>query len=399
MSKLKRLLFPYLLILYEVVLYLSNDMYLPSMPTIAAELFLTEHQVQTTLTFWFLGASSLQFILGPISDRYGRRKVILCGAFFFILASAACALATSLTTLIIARFIQGTAVCTLVAGYAAVHETFATKQAIKLFAIIGAITILAPALGPLMGSILLQFASWRHIFLFLAYVNLITLIALYLYLPETNMKRRKLNIPAITNNYIHILNNRNFCIACLSYFFLVAVEFLWAFESPFLMMEVYGTSIMFYGVAQTIIFGCFLLGAGATKVLLDHFNIRTLMKSGLLITIAGIIIFWLNAMFFPNLLSAILCMMIIAFGSSMLIAPLTRIALESCTQPVGMVTAVFTATTNLSGVAIGILLSTIESTSLFTIATISIVCIALASILIMYLRVPSANRKKFRALF
>lgn len=399
MNKLKKLIFPYLLILYEVVLYLSNDMYLPSMPSIADDLVLTEHEIQATLTFWFLGASSLQFILGPISDRFGRRVVILSGALFFILASAACAVATDLTTLLIARLIQGTAVCTLVAGYAAVHETFATKQAIKLFAIIGAITILAPALGPLMGSIMLQFANWRHIFLFLAYVNLITLIALYLYLPETNQHRRKLNVHAIARDYKKIIGNKDFLIPCTCYFLIVAVEFLWAFESPFLMMEVYNTSIMFYGVAQTVIFGCFLLGAGATKLLLDHFNVKALVKYGILITIGGTILFWLNAIFYVNLIVGIVFMMVIAFGSSMLIAPLTRIALESCRQPVGMVTAVFTTATNLAGVAIGILLSMINSTNLFMIATIAAVCIALAAVLILFLRMPSADHKKFRSLF
>ncbi|HSX20488.1 MAG TPA: Bcr/CflA family efflux MFS transporter [Gammaproteobacteria bacterium] len=399
MNKLKKLLFPYLLIVYEVVLYLSNDMYLPSMPTIADDLVLSEHEIQSTLTFWFLGASSLQFLLGPLSDRYGRRIVILSGALFFILSSAVCAIATSLGTLLIARLVQGTAVCTLVAGYAAVNESFNTKQAISLFAIIGAITILAPALGPLFGSIVLQFASWRHIFWCLAILNSLTLIALYFYLPETNLKRRKFNFKTIRSHYAQILSNRDFLIPCASYFLIVAIEFLWAFESPFLMMEVYHTSIMFYGVAQSVIFGCFLLGAAATKWLLDHYSVKALIVYGMSIIIVGTIAFWLCSIFHPTLTLGIAFMMVIALGSSMLIAPFTRIALQSCQQPTGTVTAVFTTATNLAGVAIGLILSMINSTNLFVVATIALICVALTLVLVMYLRMPSADKKTFKSLF
>lgn len=395
----KKLLFPYLLIMYEVVLYLSNDMYLPSMPTIADDLLLTEHEIQATLTFWFLGASSLQFILGPLSDRYGRRKVILGGAVFFIIASICCALANSLTTLLIARLVQGTAICTLVAGYAAVHESFATKQAIKLFAIIGAITILAPALGPLFGSIIVQFANWRYIFWSLAGANLLILIAMFCYLPETNTKRKKININAISKDYIKILRNKDFLIPCISYFLLVAVEFLWAFESPFIMMEVYHTSILYYGVAQTVIFGSFLIGAAATKWLLDRYSVKILIKNGLIVTITGSILFWVISILYPTIVAGIGCMMLIALGTSMLVAPLTRLALASCTQPTGMVTAMFTSATNLAGVAVGVLLMFNKTDSLWYVATITALCVAVATILILHLRMPVAGNSKFRKIF
>lgn len=396
---LKKLFFPYLLIVYEVVLYLSNDMYLPSMPTIADDLLLTEHEIQSTLTFWFLGASSLQFILGPISDRFGRRIIILMGCILFIISSVFCALADSLSTLLIARLVQGTSICTLVAGYAAVHESFPTKQAIKLFAIIGAITILAPALGPLLGSIMVQFTSWRYIFWFLAAANSFVLIALFFYLPETNKIRKKLNIGAICNDYSKILTNKDFLLPCMSYFLIVSVEFLWAFESPFIMMEVYNTSILFYGLSQTIIFGCFLLGAAATKWLLDNYSIKTLIKYGTTITIFGTVLFLFTSFVYPAIIIGIACMMIIALGSSMLVAPLTRIALDSCKEPAGMITAVFTSATNLAGVAIGLILLLNKVDSLLNVSLIVTACVIIATVLILHLRIPTANKTKFKKLF
>lgn len=395
----KKLFFPYLLIMYEVILYLSNDMYLPSMPTIANDLLLTEHEIQSSLTLWFLGASSLQLILGPVSDRYGRRVVILSGAIAFIIASVFCAIANSLTTLLLARFIQGAAICSLVAGYAAVNESFATKKAIKLFAIIGAITVLAPALGPIFGSIVVQFASWRYIFWLLAIANIVTFVLLFLFLPETNAQPRKINLSSVSSNYYKIVTNKNFIIPCVAYSLIVAVEFLWAFESPFIMMEIYNTSVLFYGIAQTVIFGSFILGAGATKWLLDYFSIKALMKSGLTITIFGTISFWLVSVIYPTIIAGIVCMMIIALGSSMLVAPLTRIALESCKQPAGAVTAIFAMATNLSGVAIGILLILNRTNSLYSVATAAMIIISLAAILILHLKIPKKKATEFKDLF
>lgn len=68
---------PYLIVFHEIAVYLSNDMYLPSLPAITQSLGLTQEQTQNTLTFWFLGASALQFIYGPLSDRFGRKIIII----------------------------------------------------------------------------------------------------------------------------------------------------------------------------------------------------------------------------------------------------------------------------------------------------------------------------------
>src|SRR5687767_13683065 len=120
--------FPFIVIFFETTLYLSNDMYLPCIAIIANDLSLTQNQVQATLTFWFMGASCLQLILGPVSDRFGRKKIVMISCVFFVLASIACALSFNLLTFLIARFIQGAAVCSLLAAYAAIHELYTTKK-------------------------------------------------------------------------------------------------------------------------------------------------------------------------------------------------------------------------------------------------------------------------------
>ncbi len=387
-EKQKVRLFPYFLILFEIAIYLSNDMYLPSMPTIAQDLSLTQHQIQNTLTFWFLGASSLQFIMGPLSDCYGRRAVIIFGGVCFVVSSAVCAMSNSLGILLIARFVQGTAICSaLVAGYAAIHELFNTYQAIKILAFMSAVTILAPAFGPLFGALLAQFTSWRYIFWFLFVFGLATIILLFLYMPESNTRKHKLNIRTILQDYRQILTNTEFMLPTVSYCLLVCIYFVWMFEAPFIMIEVYGHSTLYYGLAQAFIFGCFFLGAELTKLILSKHNVHFLLKFSIVISLLGTVLFAVFAKLFDDMLLSIICMMIIATGTSMLFGPLNRIAVESSTQPMGRRTAVFSTAMSAFGALIGWLLTLVTVDDLSTIAGCIIICMGLATLTILQTRI------------
>ena len=158
------ILFTWLLVLYEVACALSIDAYMPAMPSIAHQFHASHNTVQYTITAWLLGTIISQLIVGPLSEHYGRRAVLLYGGVIFILSSLCLAIAPTIHFLIILRFIQGGDVSSmLVTGYAAVHELFATKEAIHTLAKMQSITILAPAFGPLLGGMLLTITDWRWI--------------------------------------------------------------------------------------------------------------------------------------------------------------------------------------------------------------------------------------------
>ncbi len=389
--KQKIWLLPYLLILFEIAVYLSNDMYLPSMPAIAQDLALTQEQTQNTLTFWFLGASALQFILGPLSDRYGRRPIILIGAASFVLSSAACAVAQTLPLLLMARFIQGSAICSvLVAGYAAIHELFKTKAAIKILALMAAITILAPAFGPLVGALIVQFYSWRYIFWFLASIGFLSFVLLFIFMPESNQHKHKhkLHIKTIANDYMKIISNKEFMLPCISYCLLVGVFFLWMFEAPFLMMKAYGASTLYYGVSQIFIFGCFFVGAKLTDLLLNRYDLGKLVKIATLSALLGTILFAITAKIFDSMLLSIMCLMLISTGASMLFAPLNRFSIEACNQPMGRRTAVFSTMMSLFGALCGWSLTFVTVNSLSAISVLIIICMSLATLTLLLTKVP-----------
>lgn len=380
---------PYLIILHEIAVYLSNDMYLPSMPAIAKSLQLTQEQTQSTLTLWFLGASALQFILGPISDRYGRKIVIIFGGVCYIISSAVCATATTLPLLLIARFGQGTAVCSiLVAGYAAIHELYKTKEAIKILAVMAAVTILAPAFGPLIGALLIQYYDWRYLFWLLFALGIITTTLLLLFMPESNNTKHDINPAKIGKDYFTILTNLHFILPTLGYCLLFGIYYLWMFEAPFLMIDIYAYSPLYYGISQALIFSGFFFGAEIIKRMLQKYSLKAMIRYGAMISLLLCVILTIAAKLFDNMIFSVLCLMGISTATSVLFGPLNRLAIDACKQPMGRRTAVFSTIVSLFGAFSGWILVLIKVESLIAISLLISVCMASALALILFTKVP-----------
>lgn len=161
-NKLSLLFFPILLVFYEIATYLSNDMYLPALPQMMRELSLTTEYAQLTLTTWFLGQASFPLITGVLSDRFGRRPILLIGGLIYIATTIYCAVADNFYALFIARFLEGGMVATmLVPGYSCIHELYKQVEAVKILAFMGGISVLAPAFGPLLGGFVLYFTIMK----------------------------------------------------------------------------------------------------------------------------------------------------------------------------------------------------------------------------------------------
>ena len=206
-------LFPILLVVYEISVYLSNDMYLPALPNMMHDLQISATQAQLTITMWFIGAASTPLVMGALADHFGRRPTLLIGGIIYVFATIICALAINESTILIPRLLQGAMISSMmVSGYACIHESYEHKEAIRLLAIMGGVSVLAPALGPLLGAIVLSFASWRFIFWIIGLLSTIMLISLYYNMPETLFpeRRQALNLGTIMNNYWLVITNKKF---------------------------------------------------------------------------------------------------------------------------------------------------------------------------------------------
>ncbi len=340
MRKPNPMIFPLLLICAEMLAYLSNDMYLPALPVLMRDFGVGADQIQLSLSAWFLGSMSMQLVVGPLSDRIGRRPVLICGMVLFVLSTLLCILAPQFEYLILARFVQGSTVCFIVvAGYASIHELFDQKNAIHLLARMSSVVVLAPALGPLIGGFILSGASWQWTFWPLFILGLVILILLVKWMPEplSPNRRHPLKISLLAKQYRALLCNSRFLLLLLTNSFIFCGFIAWLCAGPFFVIQQFHYPPFVFGLLQMLIFSFFILSTHLVKRFMDRLGIPGLIIRGLGITLVGGVLATLTAFLLPDYLSGlILGMVFYAFGFGLCTAPLQRLAIEASTIPMGL---------------------------------------------------------------
>ncbi|WP_433796400.1 multidrug effflux MFS transporter [Actinoplanes sp. CA-252034] len=165
---------------------LATDMYVPAFPTVADHLSATATQVQLTLTTFFVGMALGQLIGGPVSDQYGRRRLLLAAVVVMTLASAVCALTPSIGVMMAARFVQGFAGgWAMVIGRAVIVDLASGAQLIRVLNVIAGVGGIAPIAGPLLGAAVLQLSGWRMSFWAVVVLGVAMVVAVVVAVPES----------------------------------------------------------------------------------------------------------------------------------------------------------------------------------------------------------------------
>src|SRR3954453_2389325 len=166
---------------------LSMDLYLPAFPALAADLGASQAQVQLTLTADVIGLVAGQLVLGPLSDAWGRRRLLLGGTVVCSLASLLCALAPSAAVLAVWRFVQGfSGGGGIVLARAVAADLTSGVAAARLFSLFMTLSSVAPIIAPVLGGLLLVWTgSWSVMFYVLAGVNAVLAVAIWFVVPES----------------------------------------------------------------------------------------------------------------------------------------------------------------------------------------------------------------------
>ena len=231
---------------------LTIDTYLPAFPAIEADLLATEAQVQLTLTGMLLGLSLGQLVNGPASDALGRRRPLMMGLAAHVLASVLCALAPSAGTLALARVLQGVAGSAIsVSCMAIVRDLFSGMGAAKLLSHLMLVNGVAPILAPTLGGLILQFTSWRGVFVVLGCIAAVQIAVAWFLLPETlpPSRRRSARPGRIVATYRHILTDAEFILLVCTAGLMFATMFSYISGASFVLQGTYGLSAQQFGIA------------------------------------------------------------------------------------------------------------------------------------------------------
>lgn len=274
---------------------LSTDMYLPSLPAMKAEFGASVSDVQLTLSIFLAGFAVSQLLYGPLSDRFGRRPILIFGIFAYGFASVACFMATSIEMLIVARFFQAFGACSgPVLGRAIVRDVFGQDRAAQVLAYMGSAMALAPAVAPLAGGYLQVWFGWQASFVFLAGFAFLLVLLVFFLIRETNEHKNPeaLKPARLLGNYLTLLSHSGFMGYVLLNSFVFSGLFAFISGSSFVFIEVFGLAPNLYGIC----FGIVVCGYITGTLIAGRFSrklggARMLRYGSLLSVCAGMLLF------------------------------------------------------------------------------------------------------------
>lgn len=310
----------------------SIDTYLPSFHEIAEKLGATQLQVQQTLAAYLVAFAVMTLWHGAISDRFGRRRVILIALACFGLASAGCAVASSIEQLWFWRAMQGvTAGAGMVVSRAIVRDLYDGADAQRLMAHITMMFALAPAIAPVIGGWLQTFFGWRSVFAFLVLSTVALWVACWKLLPETlpPEKRQSLKPAYLGRTYWKVMSSPPFLFACAAISLNFGGFFVYVLSAPVFLMQHLGVHetgfLWLFGPAMAgMIGGSWLSGRLAGKISFS----RTIALGYLLMAIAAIANLGLNLALPPALPWSVMPVFVYTLGMSLTMPCLSILALD-----------------------------------------------------------------------
>lgn len=383
------------IIMASAVSIMSTDLYTPSLPHLP-EVFETSAQsVKLTISLNLLAFGLATLLVGPISDRYGRRPTLLIGLLAFTGFSAACAVAQSIGQLIAFRVFQGlSASVEAVVGLAIIKDLFDDTSQVKALAIWGMAIAIAPALAPILGGYVHVALGWRANFWIVVGAGAIACTLIWFVLPESSRRDPNALKPRqLLTTYAALLTNRDYVRYVMLLSTSLGVIFAFITAGPFILIERHGIRTEHYGYYQAAIVAAFFIGSLLSNQLAGRVPLGRLLAVGAVLCVTGALAlpaaYMLGAL---TPLSLTFCVSVCALGMGPVFAVAPSLALQVAGSRTGAASALLNAGQMLIGGAGSALVSALhDGTSRPFIVTV-IVLLILAGCTWLFAR-PQAHRK------
>lgn len=342
-TKLSRatLMFPLALVLFEFSVYIGNDLVQPAMLAITREFGVSSTWAPASMSFYLLGGACVAWLLGPMSDRLGRKRVLLSGVLFFVLCCLLILVSQNIYQFLGLRFLQGIGLSVIAAvGYAAIQESFEERDAIKVMALMANISLLAPLLGPIVGAAMIEHISWHWGFIGIAFLSLLSWFGLKYKMPNYAISYSKKSFADIFSDFKLVYQNKRFLALALSLPMISLPLMLWIALSPVMLVEEMGLSSFDYGLAQFPVLGSLILGNVVLIRVIDRLPLGRTVMLGLPVMLLGGVVLMAGVIWPAYLLPCLLIgMSLISFGEGISFSILYRFALMSSEVSKGTVAA------------------------------------------------------------
>lgn len=338
--------FPFLLIFSAISAAIEIELSLPSFPDIARAFGVSEELIEGTISLNFLGFCISALFYGPLSDRFGRRPILLLGTVLFFCGSLGCAIAPTIETILISRFIQGLgAAGSFVIVFTMISDAYKDNEATHWIGMLNAILTAVMAFAPIMGGYLNLWFGWNSCYSFVAVLTIIQLLLLFFYLPETK-KGEPIQFGKIVRDYKELLTSSRFLQSSSAINLLCGGYMAFVSVIPFLYRDELGMSLSEFSWHQTAIIGSFSLCSYYANRIANYFGDAKSALTGSLISALATISLVVIAIYEP-------------IPSVMLTTPLMCLFAASCAIPFAIVfSASLSVIPNKNGPSSSLLMST-----------------------------------------
>jgi len=354
-------------------------MSLPAMPQLQDSFGAGVSSVQLTLSIFLAGFALGQVVCGPLSDRWGRRPVLLAGLSLFALAGFVCAGSSSLAMLVASRFAQGAGASVgPVVARAIVRDRFDSRRAAAVLSQMTQVMIVAPLLAPTLGGYLLVHSGWPAIFVVLGVSGALMSLICWRFLPETarpsGAAEDEVKGQSVGDSLLQVFNHTPSLRHALTTCFAYAGMFAYVGSSPFVLMDGFGVAEENFGYFFALTATALLVSATVNRTLLKrHTPSLRILRRGVFVIFAAGVSLALAAWFGVGGLAGVLVpMMGYMFGQGLLMPNATAAAMEPHGESAGVISSVMGALQTAGGALAGYLVGAFyDHTSLSLAVTVA----------------------------
>ena len=277
---------------------ITMNMFLPSLPNMAAEFEVTAGVMSGAISGYLFVIAGMQLIVGPLSDWLGRRPVVLAALSIYVMASFACIFAPSIELFFLARFFQAVVVSGMVLAQAIVRDTATDKDAAasRLASVIMVMAIM-PMIAPIIGGVLGDLVGWRSNFVLMSGYGAIVLAVVYVTLPETNLNKTA-TFGKQLQAYPVLLSKLRFWGFALTAMLNLAIFYAFLITMPVVGKEAFGLSRSEIGILLGMVPMGYMIGNSITSFTVKRYGIGNMLMAGRLLVVIGvggtIVLHWLG---------------------------------------------------------------------------------------------------------